>query len=299
MRTEDGGKSWVGIPAPKATLQINASVPGQVARLRFADASDGWAFESALYSTHDGGRTWTKQSLGSDGKGARVLAVDSGGGYVEAVVDPCSPYSGDTGCTHTLRVYRSPVGTDRWTSASPGIADSGPGGGFYPAQLVVHGSDWWLSANGIYHATGGQAVTRLSRPCAGATLAVADRSHLDALCSGGGAAGSSRQQLYGTTDGGAHWKPSGAAFRGGSNVTGIADNTRGVLLIGESSGGSEILRTTDDGRSIHTVLFPPNSGGEPWTDLGFTTPTQAVVILNGKTMYLSHDAGATWAPTTF
>ncbi len=299
VRTEDGGTTWVGIPAPKATLQINSAVPGQVARLRFADARNGWAFDGALYSTHDGGSTWTRQNLGSDGHGPLVLALDSGGGYAEAVVDSCSPFSGDTACKHTLRVYRTPIGTDRWTPATATIDDSTPGFGYYPAQLIAHGLDWWLSAKSIYQANGAHPATRLSSPCAGARLAVADRAHLDALCAGGGAAGSSRQQLYGTTDGGARWTRSGAAFLGATDITGMADNTRGVLLISESSGGSEILRTADDGRSIHTALSPGNTGGEPWADLGYTTPSQAVVILNGTTMYLSRDAGATWAPIRF
>ena len=298
VRTEDGGKTWVGIPAPKATLQTSLARPAQVARIRFADASDGWAFDSALYSTHNGGRTWAEQSLGSDGRGDQLIALDSGGGYVEAVVDPCSPYTGARSCTHVLRVYRARIDSDRWTRVAS-INDSAPGGGYFHAELVTHGSDWWLSANGVYRASGGQAVTRLNSPCAGATLAVADRAHLDALCSGGGAAGSSRQQLYGTSDGGTHWKPSGAAFRGQDNITGTADNTRGVLLISESGGGSVIVRTTDDGRSIHPALSPHNSGGAAWTDLGFTNPTQAVVVLTAQAMYLSHDAGTHWAPTHF
>ena len=41
------------------------------------------------------------------------------------------------------------------------------------------------------------------------------------------------------------------------------------------------------------------SGGVPWTDLGFTTPQQAVVVLNGIALYLSHDAGQTWSRVTF
>ena len=81
------GRRGVGIPAPVATLQTSSGGSGQVGQIRFADALDGWAFGSALYATHDGGATWVKQSLGSDGSGARVTSLESSGGQAWAAVN--------------------------------------------------------------------------------------------------------------------------------------------------------------------------------------------------------------------
>jgi hypothetical protein len=41
------------------------------------------------------------------------------------------------------------------------------------------------------------------------------------------------------------------------------------------------------------------SGGIPWTELGFTTPNHAVALLDHSAMYLSHDAGRTFARVQF
>ena len=46
LRTDDGGHSFVGTPAPRTT---------QVSQLRFANAADGFAYDSQLWVTHDAG----------------------------------------------------------------------------------------------------------------------------------------------------------------------------------------------------------------------------------------------------
>ena len=292
VRTQDGGQTWQGIPAPVASLKTNQGRPEQVSTIRFADAADGWAFGGELYSTHDGGATWVKQSLGS---GKTVVALESSAGLAWAVVNDCAPGSGN--CANRFTVYGTAIGTDNWAPIGSPIT----GGDVYRPQLVVHGQDWWLNTGSIYHGVGSAAPTELATPCTTGypgLLAVADPQHLDALCSGNGAAGSITEQLVGSTDGGARWSNSGPAFRQPSEVTGIADNAGGVLLISASSGGSLISRTSDDGRHFTTPLAPI-SGGVPWSDLGFTTQNQASVVLAGTAMYLSRDAGATWTATTF
>ena len=125
-----------------------------------------------------------------------------------------------------------------------------------------------------------------------------DATHLDALCAGSGAAGSSQQQLVGTTDGGHTWKPAGSAHLGPDDIAGIADSEHGVLLVAASSGGSVVTRTTNDGASFATVLNDSLGGGTPWTDLGFTTAQQATVVLIGRRSIWSPDAGATWTAVT-
>ncbi len=60
-----------------------------------------------------------------------------------------------------------------------------------------------------------------------------------------------------------------------------------------------MARTTDDGSNFASVLEDRQAQGNPWADLGYTTPDQAFVVNYGRVMYLSHDAGATWQPVGF
>ena len=59
----------------------------------------------------------------------------------------------------------------------------------------------------------------------------------------------------------------------------MADNAHGVLLMAVASGDSVLLRSSDDGRTLTKALTGSASGGIPWADLGFTTASQAVVVL--------------------
>lgn len=297
VRTQDGGKTWVGIPAPRASLGNPGDDRADVAVLRFADQRDGWAGVGGLWSTHDGGASWHEQNIGLDG--TAVSSIETGGGYVYATVDGC-PSQGSSSCSMTTRVYYSPIGHDDWHD----ITQAFPTVGARPG-LVVHGADWYLpSKQGIFHGHGGSTPAKLPTPCHGelssrALLAVADAQHLDAMCLGQGAAGSIGFNLYGTTDGGHSWHVTGPQKTEPSDVTGIADNTRGVLLVSAASGASVILSTVNDGATFHPVQLNTKAGGAGWSDLGFTTPEQAVVVLDGKGLYLSRDAGMTFAKVDF
>lgn len=301
VRTRDGGRHWQGIPAPSATLgQPDSGRNGDVSVLRFATARDGWAGVGRLYSTHDGGSTWVRQQVGP--ATSVISNIETGGGYVFATVDGCPSQGGNT-CALTVRVYASPIGRDSWVPVSPAYR-----GGNGASGLVLSGRTWFLpTPTGISTGVAPQGPRRVASPCPADTggrrprpvLAVADPAHVDALCVGQGAAGSARWQLYGTVDGGRTWVRAGGAHREPSGVYGAADNTRGVLLVAAASGGSLVLRTTDDGVRFTSARIAAPPGGIGWADLGFTTPTRAVVVLRDTALFLSHDAGATWDRVAF
>jgi photosystem II stability/assembly factor-like uncharacterized protein len=91
FRTADGGATWRKI-APPAGRWIDLE------HVAFVDASHGWAVgDGTVIATTDGGRTWTRQSVGpSDGlsdlsfvsrtrgwvvgDGAAILTTTTGGG---------------------------------------------------------------------------------------------------------------------------------------------------------------------------------------------------------------------------
>ena len=246
VRTRDGGASWRGIPAPQASLAPPGDERGGVTTLRFADPLNGWAAGNGLYATHDGGASWHQVAAGP--AGGVITALGTGGGMVYASLSRC-PAAGGTPCSPSTVVYAASVGSDQWSAVSPTL----PGGG--ERGMVVQGADWYLPLpGGIYHGHGNAAPTPLPNPCPQypsnpetPAVAVADAEHLDAMCASGGAAGSASYQLFGTTDGGQHWTKAGPTHMEASGLFGLADNGRGVLLVATASGGSEILRSTDDG----------------------------------------------------
>ncbi|HVT66665.1 MAG TPA: hypothetical protein VHF26_02875, partial [Trebonia sp.] len=56
-RTDDGGQTWQGLPAPPVGGPMAAT---GVTGLRFLNAAYGWAFGPELWATDDGGQTWHK-----------------------------------------------------------------------------------------------------------------------------------------------------------------------------------------------------------------------------------------------
>lgn len=174
-------------------------------------------------------------------------------------------------------------------------------------RLAVNGADWYLPLpGGIYHGHGSGRPVKLANPCPQypnnpetPAVAVADPQHLDAMCASGGAGGSAAYQLYGTTDSGRHWRKAGPSRREASGLYGLADNAHGVLLVATASGGSEILRSTDDGATLTNAAIKTPSGGIGWSDLGFTTSTHAVAVLQHTALYLSRDAGRSWTSAHF
>lgn len=109
LRTTDGGKSWVGIPAPRAELTETDTNTcgdscGQVSNLRFANRLVGYAYgPNSLFMTTDGGASWQRQSgfaYGLEVVAGSVLRVS-------AQAAGCQP-----GCT--FRLQRAAIGSDSW-----------------------------------------------------------------------------------------------------------------------------------------------------------------------------------------
>ncbi len=315
LRTRDGGHSWHGIPAPRTAIASSDTArhegvgqpnAGQVSSIRFGDESNGWAFGTALWSTHDGGASWKQQSIAQAVD--RTVALESSSGSTYAVVATgCAP-DPSPGCNSVV-LYQTPVGSDDWQQVGPPqrVDARGSREGEY-AQLVLRGGSYFVLAGSVvFGRTSDQAFGPLSQPCTDpgfpyaqpSALAAADSNHLDVMCDEGDAhMGRGTQQLRGSTDGGHTFSASGPHFTA-PHIALIADNTKGGLLAAEASIISRVARTTDDGSNFASVLEDRQAQGNPWADLGYTTPDQGFVVNYGRVMYLSHDAGATWQPVGF
>ncbi len=301
MRTRNGGRTWRGIPAPKAALDIDNGDNNStgVHAIRFANSSDGWVFGTDLWATHDGGAHWHAVA-----KRRNLSDLETGGGSVYYVTRPCDQQAKPTSaCTDDARVYAAATGSDTFRKLAT-VSMKSPDGGVRSPVLTVHRTTWWLpSPTRLYRGHGRSAPTVLADPCKKSPydeigLAAADAIHLDALCIGNGAAGSIGGQLRGSSDGGATWRNAGGLHLFRSDVSAVSDNGAGVLIVAAASGDSEIARTVDDGRHFSTVLTV-GGGGIEWYDAGFTTASQAFAVLRLSRMYLSHDAGASWHRVSF
>lgn len=265
VQTTDGGPQFIRIPAPPTRA---------VSQVRFADTTDGYAFGPQLWSTHDGGRTWTQLHVGNT-----VTQLAIADGYVYAIVST----------RNRSALLRSVVGADRWTGLH------GTGRGYLtalwvqgPTVIVQSGSHLLTSADqgvhftrrrGVQHAgncaydggpealwavcsTGmapdevvlsndlGNGFTTAAQVPNGPIGAFAAASGTTAVASGQG-------PLYRTTDAGASWMPVDAPSADWTYL-GFTDATHGVG-IGQFGGGGRrdyrLYYTTDAGRSYHLVTI--------------------------------------------
>jgi hypothetical protein len=295
--TTDGGATWTYVGALPAPISgANAAI----SKVRFATSHDGWAFGPQLWSTHDGGKTWTQQTTPGP-----VYDVEASGGTAYLLEASC----GTEPCVQGDRLLQTPVSTDGWTAISgPKLADGG-------GSLAPHGNTVWVVANGGATSTfdmvvGGSSWHRLVNPCAttGADLALAgvapvSTSDLFELCAGDPGAGSETKVVLFSSDGGAHATATSAAPARGGIASGIAAASTAVVAVPAASGASYVYRSGDGGRTWTTPLSQ-GDGGVGYFDVGFTTATQGVAVYGNpaqgsSSLLMTHDAGATWKPVTF
>jgi len=260
VRTTDGGPQFTRISAPPTSA---------VSEVRFADSSDGYAVGPQLWSTHDGGRTWSRQHLG-----ATVGDLAIADGYVYALAF-------SHGRSHLMR---SVVGADRWATLSD------VGDGFLsslwvqgPTVIVQSGSHLLVSRN-----QGIQFRRRRGVRHAGNCGYDGGPGALWALCSTGMAPDEIvLSHDLGNTFTTAAQVPNGpiGAFAAASGTTAVA------------SGQGPLYVTTNSGASWRRVAAPSAN----WTYLGFTDATHGVAIGQFGTasrqdyrLYYTIDAGRSY-----
>jgi photosystem II stability/assembly factor-like uncharacterized protein len=295
VRTTDGGRTWVGIPAPRDGVAPSAEEANSgVSVIRFATPLDGWAYGPDLWATHDGGATWHKVSLPGSTPLDQVSDLEASAGTVQAAV------LGQDGKVH---VYSSPVGSDSWVAQA---VDVQIGAGPVPVtQIVLNGSSGWLIENDRTVIGGARLVDGAwqawTPPCATvegpAVLAAWSPSDLIAVCDVGlwGGTSSPAERTFVSHDGGASF----------TELSGPAPSQVSLVAAGDPNfavvaAGSSLYSSTDGGRTW-TAAF---AGQPTWSDLGFTTDVQGVVINGmpeGKAakLLMTSDGGQSWTAVTF
>ena len=291
-KTVNGGKTWTWVPAPAVSLVPPFTAPplSNVSTVRFSSARDGWLFSPGLWATTDGGAQWHRVSLPGE-----VIAVAASDGVVFAATEPVNGGLGQA------RLYRSRVGTNRWTLVA-GVA---------PADaLTVSGHSVWAGVAPTMSAStdGGKHWSKLpfrcppSAPDASALAAASPADvALDCTNPSDPQPGVSPKDVFTSANGGRTFHLAG--HPGDSGNTGLIAMPPGnpqVITLTATSGASYLYRSADSGKTWRMATY--FDGGLGFRDLAYASAATGYLvhyggspaIAYGKGLMKTASAGASW-----
>jgi len=303
LRTRNRGASWVGLSAPGE--RVSPPNGNGLWGLRFATARHGFAFGSGLWETTNGAASWRRAT--PPARFVVDLAITRAGEVV-ALAAPCQFSSAGSPCRLTL--YRRGVGGGNWQTI---VATNGSA---FDESIAVHGRTVWvLAGTQLWISTdGGRSFRSHGQPCAkrpnrlpGLTSLADAGAHSYLLCTGQAALGHTVKFVYATSGTRSSWtlrsKPPTPGDAGS-----LAAGSDQAIVIATASAASWLYLSRDGGRHWSTPLTFLD-GGEGWSDLGFTTASDGVVIHGpartdgGSVNFpgqveLTSDGGRTWHTST-
>jgi hypothetical protein len=270
VRTLDRGASWRGLPAPVVRLGNRQAGTTETAvwGIRFANPEVGFVFGNGLWETSDGGERWAPAVP----PGGSVESLEVVDGQVLALTASCTP---GNGCGQTDTLVRRPLAGGAWRQVAR-VTEPGAIATQARVAAVLDGTSVLVTADG------GLSTVTHAAPCATvgvsspAAVAVTGPDGLALECAGGAAAGSVGKTVYVSDDLGAHWRKAGSPANGG-DPGGLSAGSASQLVAAAFSGGSFLYYSGDGGAKWSTAFFA-GDGGLGFNDLGFTTPTDGVVV---------------------
>lgn len=302
-RTNDGGRTWFGLHAPRTGPPDGST---GVSQIRFLEGVNGWAFGPALWATHDSGQNWTAVPLG----GRRVLSLETVGREAFAVLARCTGTGAGfaVGCTR-FWLYSTPANSDHWAQVPGTGSVSVPAGSPGSATIVLTGTQgYWYTPDGrllsgpvtdgaTWSAAGSSALPCPpgapqpdGRPSEG-QLAASGPGDLALACPGSAQPGGVRQEIISvSSDGGQSWHQQGTLNVDGA-ATSLAADGRVMALATTRC----IDVSGDGGLTWKTAHRGPADG---FSYVGLTSSAQGVAVPADPSLHavwFSYDGAQTWA----
>jgi len=347
-RTLNEGRSWTTLLLPSRLREVvNHTVsnyfPLVEQSIYFADAKNGWIYGSGqsgtsstgaytppdaeLWSTHDGGRTWSDLRAKSLGMKFNVLAISASRGTVFAV-------GWLTG--QSFGLWRSSAATDSWRRLRTPSLLAAAGGSNMEGAVILKGASGWLMVGNDRGVTGSARLTRSGHwvtwnaPCdsVGGSFAVpvaTSATTLVDVCTIGGYGmylppGTPHylkleaNWIFVSHDGGLTFAPTWRVVAGGSSKwldqlpSLPASPAPGVVLV---------ARSVSRGSLLSDHLYLTRNGGRTWSSV-YATPSRsygnavqyvtfassrlgcAIVLISPtrSTLIITTDGGRTWHRST-
>lgn len=301
VKTTDGGKHFSNAAAP-GVLVADAPIerpPNQplVTDIRFGDANNGWAYGGSLFSTTDGGNSWSAVR----GVPGSIVDLVAANGVAWAVVDLSAiPGSPPTTPNPRFAIYSTPYGKSpqHWAPVTLPLADLG---GVQPSIVDQDGTVTLMVSgplrNGHHEhvliAKPGGAFTDHEAPCIqdmGGYLSNSKKA-IWASCPTGTSAA-----LFVSADRGATWRAASGPERFPNPASGIgAIDDQHAVVMNYATG--TLLRVGASGPD--QPVDAPTQGAAGAKFIGFTTQDTGLAVVDyqqgGTTELLrTTDGGLHW-----
>jgi hypothetical protein len=334
--TRDGGATWTLETLPRALLTpVDQKYHNSIAALnssglnvRFANARNGWIYGTVanfdyfggittsrwlvlLWSTHDGGATWTK---------VNPPGLASQGPIYDLEVSNYEAYLLGEGPKFTAVLVESPVHSDHWSVVSTPPLQPPVGGSETSGNVVVSEHAGWLVEGNDRGITGSLRLTRegqwtaWSPPCTSVgdsyvAPVASDARHLVAVCEIGGVFSQPSPKappgatpgswwLYVSNNAGSNFHAVRKLHGAGGYFSALASPTPDVFFFQYDLGsGLELVMSRDAGKHAHVVFHGPV------TYLHFVNTTDGIGIAESPSgtseMIVTHDGGRFWSVLRF
>lgn len=324
--TTDGGAHWRNITPP-------IPHPARLGTVQFANPRRGWVFSEegregetrdAIYSTSDGGLSWTRTRIEVDGLGTNAGGASfamAGHELVFALIREARNTAYSVGY-----LFRSRDGGARWEQ----MKQHPPHAGEIAFTDNLHG---WLAGGGPHPALyrtrdGGRSWTevRLPRPPGFADPSTERRPGYPAVTANylaprfepGGqgtlvatylklGGRNAMTALYTTVDDGNHWKLASTVHGGIAGISLVSYRGEGTAVGFDYPGPDLTLLTASaaparlPGTGLAKESFPRLSFSSPEDGFAVETAQECEVLIHCtlvNQLLFSSDGGSSWAPTT-
>ena len=298
MRTTDG-RRYLRVGAPGAGILVGDEAFKDLG-IVFADAFHGWIYGPGLWSTADGGVSWTRVDVQGT---VMDLATSDGELYALVCTKGLSACLDDSG----MELMRAPLlGGGLHTVGVPVRLDWGSNLAVKGRAVVVMSGLGKLASVLAVSTDGGARFTVKASPC----VAGLGGAIYSALTGVGGLWVSCptgmQAEAWRSSDKGSTWRQLGHdQFTNGLEIGPLSPST---ALLWPSPPSLSLALTTDGGQQLRTVFkgeVPPPGHAREILWAGFATSLRAyLVVATGQGLYAnqlweSSDGAVSWAPVRF